>query len=256
MTPLAHGRIVLWQGASLWTFDVPPFAIAPKRTDFHAHHAIQVTLALEGRFELHVADRSVPGPVAVVGADVRHAFEPQGLISLLFVEPESPAGRVVSSTLLADEPVAAVPLDLLGTLPVQISAAFRAPGGDGGPLRDIGRSMIERLAGDAEPPAPDPRVQTTIAWAAGNLERRLGASEAARNVGLSVDRMSHLFVEQTGLPFRTYLLWLRMTKAVEVYAAGASLTEAAHEAGFADSAHFSRTFRRMFGVAAAALRLA
>ena len=47
-----------------------------------------------------------------------------------------------------------------------------------------------------------------------------------------------------------------MTKAVEAIAAGVSLTEAAHEAGFADSAHFSRTFRRMFGVAAAALRLA
>ena len=41
---------------------------------------------------------------------------------------------------------------------------------------------------------------------------------------------------------------------VRVVAGGASLTAAAHEAGFADSAHFSRTFRRMFGVAAAALK--
>lgn len=30
---------------------------------------------------------------------------------------------------------------------------------------------------------------------------------------------------------------------------GAGLTEAAHRAGFADSAHLSRTFRAMFGVA-------
>ena len=30
---------------------------------------------------------------------------------------------------------------------------------------------------------------------------------------------------------------------------GANLTEAAHLAGFADSAHLSRTFRAMFGVA-------
>jgi AraC-like DNA-binding protein len=42
---------------------------------------------------------------------------------------------------------------------------------------------------------------------------------------------------------------------VEIYAAGASLTEAAHEAGFADSAHFSRTFRRTFGLPAASLRV-
>jgi AraC-like DNA-binding protein len=30
--------------------------------------------------------------------------------------------------------------------------------------------------------------------------------------------------------------------------AGHSLTEAAYQGGFADAAHFSRTFRRMFGL--------
>jgi AraC-like DNA-binding protein len=62
-----------------------------------------------------------------------------------------------------------------------------------------------------------------------------------------------LFVEQTGLPFRTYLLWLRLMRGLEAFASGASLTDAALDAGFADSAHFSRTFRRMFGTTAAAL---
>jgi AraC family transcriptional regulator len=77
----------------------------------------------------------------------------------------------------------------------------------------------------------------------------------AKLIHLSPGRTRHLFVEQTGLPFRTYLLWLRLVRAVEVYAGGASLTEAAHGAGFADSAHLSRTFRRMFGIAAASLRV-
>jgi len=33
------------------------------------------------------------------------------------------------------------------------------------------------------------------------------------------------------------------------------LTEAAHGAGFSDSSHLSRTFRRMFGIAADSLRV-
>ncbi|MEJ0022042.1 MAG: helix-turn-helix domain-containing protein [Alphaproteobacteria bacterium] len=83
----------------------------------------------------------------------------------------------------------------------------------------------------------------------------VGIAEAAKQVGLSNARASHLFVEQTGLAFRTYLLWLRLIRAVDRYSAGASLTDAAHEAGFSDSAHFSRTFRRMFGLSAASLDL-
>ena len=47
---------------------------------------------------------------------------------------------------------------------------------------------------------------------------------------------------------RRYLLWLRLQDAVRELAAGAPATDAAHAAGFADSAHLSRTFRRMFGI--------
>ena len=44
-------------------------------------------------------------------------------------------------------------------------------------------------------------------------------------------------------------------RAVELFSAGSSLTDAAHGAGFSDSSHLSRTFRRMFGVAADSLRV-
>jgi len=58
-------------------------------------------------------------------------------------------------------------------------------------------------------------------------------------VSLSPGRTRHLFVQQTGLSFRTYLLWLRLDRAVALFAEGASLTAAANAAGFADSATFS-----------------
>jgi AraC-like DNA-binding protein len=42
-------------------------------------------------------------------------------------------------------------------------------------------------------------------------------------------------------------------RALEIYSQGRNLTEAAHQAGFSDSPHFSRIFRRTFGLPATTL---
>jgi AraC-like DNA-binding protein len=120
----------------------------------------------------------------------------------------------------------------------------------------LGRQIVESIVGESLPPSTlDPRIARTLDWLASRLDERVGLPEAAVMACLSESRFSHLFAAEVGLPFRTYLLWRRLMLAVERIAAGSSLTVAAHEAGFADSAHFSRTFHRMFGVPAASLQL-
>jgi len=73
-------------------------------------------------------------------------------------------------------------------------------------------------------------------------------TELAKQAGLSPSRFLHLFKAETGVPLRRYRIWNRMGAAVRACAEGASLTEAAHAAGFASSAHFSTAFRDMFGM--------
>jgi AraC-like DNA-binding protein len=46
---------------------------------------------------------------------------------------------------------------------------------------------------------------------------------------------------------RPYVLWRRFLKAWDQLVEGASVSTAAHAAGFADSAHFARTCRDTFG---------
>ena len=70
----------------------------------------------------------------------------------------------------------------------------------------------------------------------------------AEIVSLSPTRFIHLFKEQTGVPIRRFRQWVRMKTVITYVAHGKSLTEAALEAGFTDSAHFSRAFRNMFGI--------
>ena len=67
------------------------------------------------------------------------------------------------------------------------------------------------------------------------------------STGLSASRFSHLFTQSVGIPFRRYLLWLRLQRAAGALLTGQSITSATYGAGFSDAAHLSRTFRRMLG---------
>jgi AraC family transcriptional regulator len=250
-----RGRILMWEGGSLWLMEALPAAGRnANSTDFHSHHAVQLTFSLGARFQVRTRYQSISSD-CVVGADVSHVLEAVGLGAILFVEPESRAGRAIAHSLLGKTRLAPVPDGLVDDLIAELKRAHADAGKSNEFLIGIGRSIIARLAGFAEPELPDRRVRNIIAQVASRLDDPMTLAAAAKSVDLSPGRLRHLFVEQTGLPFRTYLLWLRLTKAVAVFAGGRSLTEAAHQAGFSDSAHFSRTFRRMFGLPAAALQL-
>jgi AraC-like DNA-binding protein len=256
MNVLADARIVMWEGASLWVVNaVAAERRQQKRTDLHAHHAIQITFGLGGRFTLNTATANIRDKAVAVAADVHHAFDADGLVALLFIEPESRLGRAASHRLLGDAELAEVAPVMLGDVAARIAANYRAKARDDVALAASGRALVGSLAGDAKADVPDLRVRKMIAWAAQQLDTPVSLADAAAFSALSASRLRHLFVEQTGLPFKTYLLWLRLTRALEAFASGAPLTEAAHASGFADSAHLSRTFRRMFGVAPSALRM-
>ncbi|MCP4417164.1 MAG: AraC family transcriptional regulator, partial [Chloroflexi bacterium] len=78
--------------------------------------------------------------------------------------------------------------------------------------------------------------------------KKVSTAAIANAVYLSESRLAHLFKAQMHISIRRYLLWLRLMDAIENIMTGKPFTAAAHEAGFADSAHLSRTFRRMFGL--------
>ncbi len=75
-------------------------------------------------------------------------------------------------------------------------------------------------------------------------------ADVGRHSSLSMGRLRHLFAAETGMPFQRYVVWRRLRAAFERLLAGTSVTRAAHDAGFADAAHFARTIRSMFGIRA------
>ena len=244
-----RAKLAMGQGLSVWVLEV---ADGFGDAGFHAHHAIQITFCLQGTLKLANSRAHISAPVIAVAADAVHRIEAEGLIALIFVEPESRLGRDLIERLFSDGELVAVDEPDLTALLEPLRTTFD-DARDVSTLLDIGRAVAERLAPGTAAEMPDPRVQKIIDYAAAHLDEPLSLTGAAHGVYLSPSRLRHLFVEQTGLAFRTYLLWLRLVRAVQLYSEGRSLTEAAHGAGFSDSAHFSRVFRRTFGLPATTL---
>lgn len=94
-------------------------------------------------------------------------------------------------------------------------------------------------------PKPGPRVRRALAALVRDPD--LGAAEVAAATDLSMGRLRALVRAELGAPLAMVRWWLRMRLVAQAVARGEDLTTAAHAGGFADSAHFSRTFRRMFG---------
>ena len=92
------------------------------------------------------------------------------------------------------------------------------------------------------------RIASALRYMRDEPHRAHRLTTLAARAGLSTSRFLHLFKAETGVPLRRYRIWNRMGAAMRACGEGASLTDAAHGAGFASSAHFSSAFRDMFGM--------
>lgn len=221
---------------------------------FHSHHAIQLTVCLEGDLCLVGDQGPVVGNFIAVAADARHQLQAHGLIGIIFVEPESPRGAALSRILFGHHGLAVVDSPEFVRAIEPLRCGFELPLRNEAML-NLGSKAVDTLTNEKPVEATDPRILAIIRHAASHLETPIDLRSAAEATGvfLSESRLRHLFVEETGLAFKTYVLWLRLARAVRYYSEGCSLTEASHSAGFADSAHFSRTFKRTFGAPATSL---
>ncbi len=252
-TITASGRVHFWQSGSLW------IGKGRGRSEWHEHHAHQIALALAGEFRFR-PERSGPWTVfeaAFVPSHRAHEFELDGTsVAHLFVEPESSEGRALARR-FGGAGIVVLPHDESRRAAALLHDAFLRSSDDDA-MTTVARAVVASLAGtDAATtatPAVDARLANALAFIRARVRAPVSLADAAAAATLSPSRFRHLFVRETGTSFRAYLLWLRINVAIEAAMAGASWTEAAHEAGFADSSHLSRTHRRMFGIEPTAIR--
>jgi len=192
---------------------------------------------------------------AIVAAHQPHALEArEQFVAQIFVEPESPEGRGLQVR-YRDEGISALAAATLEKETAALANAYESRASDAR-LIELAVAAIATLAGTSAVPKelPDARIALAVELIRERLGDAIPLNAIAAAVHLSPDRFRHLFMEETGVGFRPYLLWLRLECSLGAYVGGTTLTEAAHAGGFADSAHLSRTFKRMFGITPASVR--
>jgi AraC family transcriptional regulator len=235
-------RAYLWEGG--W------IAISRASTVFptHSHHVVQIILSLDVPVRIHAGDgewRTVRG--AIVRPDARHSLDPCGaLVVFLYVEPESREGRWLRRS-LRESITTVAPEQFEASLP-QLQR-FREHPPDASEMTELVLSLVGSLCtGPAPIRRVDDRITRVLELIRQNDASQIPLEDVAAKVFLSPSRLSHLFAQEVGLPFRRYVLWRRLTRAMLLISRGNSLSTAAHTSGFADAAHMTHTFHKMFGM--------
>tara|TARA_Y100000296_G_C5153898_1_gene247917 strand:- start:940 stop:1506 length:567 start_codon:yes stop_codon:yes gene_type:complete len=111
-------------------------------------------------------------------------------------------------------------------------------------------SLFENLGIDSEKNI-DPRIVKIkeMIEKAENLEN-IRLNEISKEISLSESRTLHLFKEEVGVPFRKYILWKKLKRAISLFANSKDkkFIDIALEAGFSDSAHLSKIIKSSFGL--------
>lgn len=200
--------------------------------DWHCHMAHQITIGLTGALTVNTPATSVTARAICIRAGVMHRIEAVEVLSIYL-----DALSAEAHALHAGADLVAIEVQDVAALQALLETTDLTAQGV--------QQMVRHVLNLTVTAATDPRLQTVLAAVRASMHSR---QYLARLVHLSPTRFSHWFVEQTGLPLRSYRKWSRLVAALQEIAAGRSLTEAAHAAGFADAAHFSRTFRNLFGL--------
>lgn len=119
-------------------------------------------------------------------------------------------------------------------------------------MLDALSTLIARHA-DARPrPAPlaadEPRVDAMRERLAADLTSTVTLDDVAQAAGLSPFHAARLFTRTTGMPPHAWRNQLRLQRALAPLRAGVPVADVAAASGFVDQSHFTRHFKRMFGV--------
>lgn len=239
----------IWQGHIAIGFGIGMFAGLSGDNQPHRHLAHQLSFSMDDNPIQVIADtRHYQASGLFIPAGISHCVLPQRCYSI-YLDTTHPLSRRLLNRFAQPATIYILPDDVSQLLQQLFQAASS--------MQAALEQLMIQLPISPQSSLP---VQPVIPALPAQFQQILqqlyeGALRAdipdrhtlAAQVHLSPSRFSHWFAQHSGIPLRTYRKWLRLICSLQ-YLQQAQLTDIAHQARFADQAHFSRTCMHMFGV--------
>ena len=224
----------------LYLWDSKAMYIGPSfDTGVHSHNAHQVIVALDGKTKVEIDNYWSEDSIFVIKPNTKHRIHFLGHVALLLIDSE--ISKLEDSF---------IPNGLKLESLANLKSCYSQPVSSEDALQlfldiiqEVGLSNITISK------SIDERIVKCLKFINLNLKEELSMETVCKFNGISESSFSHLFSKEVGLPFRRYVLWKRLKESISLYLKdNRTLTEVSQEMGFSDQAHYTKSFKDVFGV--------
>ena len=220
----------------------------------HQHYAVQVSVGLNAQLRITAVDlKQYRDDILLIQSNVEHQLESPGNHLLLLFDPFSKLGHALSYW--SELPIAQINHPAFNAIAStallyqvgKVSASF---------LTSFIIHELEQLQCTCsyEKHLKDNRIVKALEYIQAHADRTIPLEEIAGEIHLSESRFIHLFKQETGMTYRRAQLWSRICQSIP-FLRQHSITQTAHQFGFTDSAHYTRTFKENFGFSPKVVKL-
>jgi AraC-like DNA-binding protein len=216
----------------------------------HSHAWVQLSYAVHGVIEVATANGRFIAPPACavwVPAGVPHGVRcsQDTEIRSLYIDPDVVASAGTACRVLAVTPLLRELIRAFGELPVEYD--------ENGPAGRLVQVLLDQIAAAPEvglvlPWPQDARLRKVCSDLQAHPDSRRTLQHYSRRLNLSEKTLSRLFLQQTGLNFRSWRQRLRLLAALPLLERGDRVTDVALACGYDSMPAFIAAFRQQMGV--------
>lgn len=219
-------------------------------TSYHSHNYIQLTIGFEKDFCITIEKESFYIRGVILDSNISHKLQGYDEWQLyLLINPESILGETIKRKFLCEKELYLIDhKEIKESINLNIQSTYERFS-----LIEY-NELIKNIRGILGLEnyhlnhTIDNRIQKVLVYIEDYSLEKLTVKELSNMIFLSESRLSHLFKDEIGISLTSYILHKKIEKAFYLILKGMNITDAAIEAGFSSSSHFTNSVRDKLGM--------